>query len=311
MRITAIVTAYHPDELLAGVVESALAACEAVIVVDNTPRDEAGNAPGSSARGLEDPRVTVLADGSNLGLAGALNLGIAALPEWTEAVLLLDQDSVIPDGLIEGLAKDLDDPSVGIVGPSPVDALSGRRYETLAGRHKQLDERDVVITSGMLLRREHLEKVPGGFREDFFVDYVDVDFCLRAQRNGVRIVRDMALELPHSIGDVRIHRFLGKDVKIGHHAAWRHYWTVRNGVILIREHLARKPVWAALNTLFLARWIAHILLFEPERRTHAPAALRGLADGLTGRLTRRFIPAGAQYRGRPEAAPGPARSSEG
>ena len=294
MRITAIVTAYHPDELLSGVVRSALAACESVIVVDNTPRAE-GESP-EALPDLDDPRVTVLGDGSNLGLAAALNRGLALLPEQTEAVLLLDQDSVIPDGLIEGLAKDLDDPTVGIVGPSPVDALSGRRYETLAGRHKQFDDRDVVITSGMLIRRESLAEI-GGFREDFFVDYVDVDFCLRAKRNGVRIVRDMALEMPHSIGEVQTHRFLGKEVKVGHHAAWRHYWTVRNGSMLIREHLRHKPVWAGVNALFLARWIAFILLFEPERRTHAPAALRGLADGLTGHVARRFIPPGAQYHG--------------
>jgi len=299
MRITAIVTAYHPDELLSGVVRSALTACESVIVVDNTPRGDAASvqpAAGPTLSDLADPRVTVLADGSNLGLAAALNRGLALLPEQAEAVLLLDQDSVIPDGLIEALAKDLDDPTVGIVGPSPVDALSGRRYETLAGRHKQIDDRDVVITSGMLIRRESLAKA-GGFREDFFVDYVDVDFCLRAQRKGVRIVRDMALEMPHSIGDVQVHRFLGKSVQVGHHAAWRHYWTVRNGVLLIREHLRRKPVWAGVNALFLARWITLILLFEPERRTHAPAALRGLAHGLTGHVARRYIPRGAQYRG--------------
>jgi len=295
MRITAIVTAYHPDELLSGVVRSALAACESVIVVDNTPRADGGGPAGLPD--LDDPRVTVLGDGSNLGLAAALNRGLALLPEKTEAVLLLDQDSVIPDGLIEGLAKDLEDQtSVGIVGPSPVDALSGRRYETLAGRHKDFDDRDVVITSGMLIRRESLARI-GGFREDFFVDYVDVDFCLRAKRNGVRIVRDMALEMPHSIGEVQVHRFLGKDVKVGHHAAWRHYWTVRNGVMLIRENLLHKPVWAGVNALFLARWIAFILLFEPERRTHAPAALRGLADGLTRHVTRRYIPGGAQYNG--------------
>jgi rhamnosyltransferase len=291
MRITAIVTAYHPDELLAGVVRSALAACESVIVVDNTPGAGPAALPGLD----RDPRVTVLGDGSNLGLAAALNLGLARLPEKAEAVLLLDQDSVIPDGLIEGLAADLDDATIGIVGPSPVDTVSGKRYETLAGRHRQIDDRDLVITSGMLIRREALAQVPGGYREDFFVDYVDVDFCLRAKRNGVRIVRDMGLELPHSIGDVRVHRFLGQSVQVGHHAAWRHYWTVRNGVVLIREHLARKPVWAGVNTLFLARWIAFILLFEPERRGHAAAALRGLADGLTGRVARRFIPGGAQY----------------
>ena len=296
MQITAIVTAYHPDALLRGVVESALAVCDAVVVVDNTPRADGAEAVDPLG-GLVDPRVTVFGDGGNLGLAAALNLGITALSDKTEAVLLLDQDSVLPDGLIESLAKDLDDPSIGIVGPSPVDAATGKHYETLAGRHQQIDDRDMVITSGMLVRREALAKVPGGFREDFFVDYVDVDFCLRARRDGVRIVRDLSLEMPHSIGDVRTHRFLGKQVRVGHQAEWRHYWNTRNGTILIREHLRHNPVWAVTNALFLARWFVFIVLFEPKRLSHGTAFLRGLADGLTGKITRRFIPKGAEYRG--------------
>jgi rhamnosyltransferase len=307
VHITAVVTAYHPDELLRGVVEAALQRCAAVLVVDNTPAPAAHEpARPDPLGGFRDPRVTLLGSGRNVGLAAALNQGVAALPAQTEAVFFLDQDSVIPDGLIDGLAKDLDDPSIGVVGPSPVDTVTGRAYETMAGRHDQLDDRDMVITSGMLLRRSCLEKVRGaGFREDFFVDYVDLDFCLQLRRAGVRIVRDRALELPHSIGDVRPHRVLGRTVRIGHYAAWRHYWIARNGSILIRENLRPLPVWAVTNTLFLSRWFLQILLFEPRRRTHAAAFLHGLRDALTGRVTRRYIPAGAEYRGARPPHPGP------
>jgi rhamnosyltransferase len=297
VHITAIVTAYHPDHLLRDVVESALTSCASVMVVDNTPYLAEGGAEQPDAlSGYRDPRVTVLGSGRNLGLAAALNVGLAALPGETEAVLFLDQDSVIPDGLIDGLAEDLGDSSIGVVGPSPVDAATGKVYETLAGRHDRLDDRDVVITSGMLVRREVLERVEG-FREDFFVDYVDLDFCLRLRRAGVRIVRDLALELPHSIGDVRVHPFLGRSVRVGHYPAWRHYWIARNGTILIRENLRALPVWAITNTLFMSRWFVQLVLFEPKRRTHAAAFLHGLRDGLTRRATRDFIPAGAEYGG--------------
>ncbi len=110
-------------------------------------------------------------------------------------------------------------------------------------------------------------------------------------------MRDLSLEMPHSIGDVRTHRFLGKQVRVGHQAEWRHYWNTRNGTILIREHLRHNPVWAVTNALFLARWFVFIVLFEPKRLSHGTAFLRGLADGLTGKITRRFIPKGAEYRG--------------
>jgi rhamnosyltransferase len=296
LRITAIVTAYHPDELLRGVVESALEVCESVIVVDNTPSPQDGGELADPLRGFADSRVTVLGGGRNLGLAAGLNRGLAHLPPDAEAVLLLDQDSMLPEGLIEGLAKVLGDPGIGIVGPNPVDVETGKAYETLPDRHEQVDDRDLVITSGMLLRRSCLEQVPS-FREDFFVDYVDVDFCLRMKRAGVRIVRDLSQRMPHSIGDVRAHRFLGREIRVGHHAAWRHYWTSRNGLILIKEHARRNPGWAVLNTLFLARWFAHVVLFEPKRRTHVPAYLKGVRDGLTGRVTGAYIPAGAEYHG--------------
>ena len=297
MQITAIVTAYHPDDLLRGVVDSALSSCASVIVVDNTPYPAQGEADRPDPlSGFRHPRVTVLRSGRNLGLAAALNLGLAALPPETEAVLFLDQDSVIPDGLIDGLAEDLGDLSIGVVGPSPVDAATGKVYETLPGRHDRLDDRDMVITSGMLLRRSCLDRVPG-FREDFFVEYVDLDFCLRLRRAGIRIVRDLALELPHSIGDVRVHPFLGRSVRVGHYATWRHYWVARNGTILIRENLRAMPVWAVANMLFMARWFVELVLFEPKRRTHGAAVLRGLRDGLTRRVTWDFIPAGAEYGG--------------
>ena len=86
VHITAIVTAYHPDELLRGVVEATLASCDSVIVADNTPDPADGSARPDPLGGYRDPRVTVLGDGRNLGLAAALNLGLAALPDRKSVV---------------------------------------------------------------------------------------------------------------------------------------------------------------------------------------------------------------------------------
>ncbi len=292
--IAAVVTAYHPDERLARVVESALGSCALVIVADNTP----GDSP-SAAEKLDHPKVRVLRSGRNLGLAAALNLGLREVPDEAGAVLFLDQDSVLPPDLVPGLAAHLDDPTVGVVGPAPVDAEKGGAYETLSVLHGDVSDRYSVITSGMLVRRACFQKAPE-FREDFFVDCVDIDFCLRLRRAGVRIVRDKNLVLPHSIGDGRDHRFLGVlPVRVLHYAAWRHYWVARNGMVLTREHGRSLPGFALINALFMARWLAATAVFEPQRRTHVPAILRGLRDGLTGRLTPGYLPAGADYRGVP------------
>ena len=232
-RIAAVVTAYHPDERLAAVVESALLSCESVVIADNTP----GDAPSLAAK-LEDPRVRVLRSGRNRGLAGALNAGLAQVPAEADAVLFLDQDSVLPPELVSGLVAHLaEDPRIGVVGPTPVDVATGGRYERSADRHAAVDDRPSIITSGMVVRRSCFESVPG-FREDFFVDCVDTDFCLRIRRSGSRVVRDANLVLPHSIGSGRDHKLGPLKVRVLHYPAWRHYWIARNGLVLSREFFA-------------------------------------------------------------------------
>ena len=82
LRIAAVATAYHPDDRLTAVVESALESCSTVIVVDNTPGTEptvadklAGLGTGADGSG----RVKVLRSGANLGLAAALLLSVLQL----------------------------------------------------------------------------------------------------------------------------------------------------------------------------------------------------------------------------------------
>jgi len=290
LKTAAVVTAYHPDERLAAVVEAALLSCGSVVIADNTP----GDAP-SLADKFEDPRVRVLKSGHNRGLAGALNAGLAQVPVEAEAVLFLDQDSVLPPELVSGLVAHLaEDPTIGVVGPTPVDAATGGRYERSADRHAAVDDRPSIITSGMVVRRSCFEAVPG-FREDFFVDCVDTDFCLRIRRSGSRVVRDADLVLPHSIGSGRDHRLGSLNVRVLHYPAWRHYWIARNGLVLSREFFGAERGFVITNALFMTRWLLVTALFDDRRRASVPAVLRGLLHGFTGRVSRRYLPEGAEY----------------
>ncbi|TCO58685.1 glycosyltransferase family 2 protein [Actinocrispum wychmicini] len=285
-RISAIVTAYHPDERLLAVIEAARAACVEVLVVDNTP-------DGSPLLAGELPDgARVLRSSKNLGLAGALNLGWRSLSPDCDAVLLLDQDSVVPEQLVTQLAAHLDTPSVGAVAPSPWDAERGSYIDPRTTLRPDVADRDAVMTSGLIVRRSLLDKL-GGFREDFFVDCVDHDFCLRLRRAGYRIVQDKRVRLPHSLGDLREHRFLIGHVRVTHHPTWRLYWVVRNGVVLVRENLAAKPVWSLTSILIMVRWAMLTALYERPRGKRLTAMWRGLQDGVTGRTDRRFLPAGA------------------
>jgi rhamnosyltransferase len=287
MSVTALLTAYHPDERLTAVVESALADCAQVIVADNTP---AGSP--SIAEKLDDPRIRVISIGSNLGLGGALNVAAKEVPADAEAVLLLDQDSVLPEGLVTGLAAHLlDDPTVGIAAPTPWDAKHEAFYNFGAGMHDSTADREVVITSGMLVRRDLIDRI--AFREDLFNDFVDIAFCVDVRRTGARIVQDYRIKLPHSMGDRREHKVGPVTVRVIHYPAWRHYWIARNGMRYALDDLRMHPQGLAPMVVFLGRKFLSTTLFGPDRGNHLLALSRGVRDGVLNRGARRYLPAGA------------------
>jgi len=287
LSVVAILTAYHPDERLAAVVESALADCVQVIVADNTP-----SGSPSLALKLDDPRVHVIEIGSNLGLGGALNLAAKRLPPEAEAVLLLDQDSVLPAGLVRGLAAHLrDDLTIGVAAPTPWDAKHEAHYNVGAGLRDSVADREAVITSGMLVRRDMIDRFP--FREDLFNDFVDIAFCVDVRRSGARIVQDYRIKLPHSMGDRREHRLGPLTVRVIHYPAWRHYWIARNGMRFSMDNLNKHPLGFLPMAVFLGRKFVSTLLFEPDRGAHLPALLRGVRDGVLNRAAGRYLPEGS------------------
>jgi rhamnosyltransferase len=286
MKIAAVLTAYHPDERLAAVVESSLVDCAAVIVVDNTPVGSP-----SLAGELDDPRVTLLPVGRNLGVGGALNLGVAQLPADAEAVLLLDQDSVLPAGLVAGLAAHLEsNPLIGVAAPTPWDAEHDAAYN-FGTAGKTVEDRPVVITSGMLVRRECVDRCP--FRADMFNDFVDLAFCVDVRRTGYRVVQDFTLHLPHSMGNRREHGVGPAKVRVIHYPPWRHYWIARNGVQFVRDYERRRPQGAASMAVFLARKFVSVACWGPRRIAQVGALGRGVFDGVVGRYSLCYLPEGA------------------
>lgn len=273
LHVVAIVTWFHPDASAHERLHQAATQCDSVLVVDNTPTGS--GVPGSP------PQVRYLPLGGNHGLAGALNAGLQVLPEAYDAVLLLDQDSTLQDGAVGLLSRHLQRSAVGIAAPTPWDEEEHRWVDPRAHLRPEVAEVDAVITSGMLIRRACLDGV-GGFREDFFVDAVDQDFCLRARSAGWLIVQDRSVRLAHRLGATRWHRLAGLRVRATHHTDWRLYSGARNGAVLIREHAARRPRWAVVNSLQLLYWLVTVIAFEPPRPRRAARFLTGLLHGLRG-----------------------------
>ena len=284
----AIFTAYEPPENLKSSVLETLKQCLHVVIADNTPlgkrnaRDVLGNIP----------HVTIIGDGSNIGLARALNNAVAHAGSG-KFFFLLDQDSSPQPGLVESLHTSLQThPQVGAIGPAPWDQVNKRYIDPRTRNRDDLAELPVIITSAMLIRRSAFEST-AGFRNEFFVDCVDQEFCLQLRNSGWRVLQDKRILLPHSLGDMKWHGFGPFKLRATHHPTWRLYWAARNGVMLSKEFFSFDKRWTITNLAILGYWIITVALFEKPRIAKLKALFRGINDGLRGRTRNSYLPAGA------------------
>ncbi|MCC6657722.1 MAG: glycosyltransferase family 2 protein [Rhodocyclaceae bacterium] len=280
-RLCAIVVSYFPDARFAEYLRGIQTQCDSVIIVDN-----GSSGPSRDLlRGLHGGRVCLHEMGRNTGLGAALNQGIAQARglgyPW---VLLFDQDSLpLADmaACFAGILAVHPRPErIALIGSRFIDRNRESPPSPQPAQGPAWSEQRRVITSGMLLALDAYDDI-GPFREDFFIDTIDHDFCYRARRKGWLILKTDDALLSHSVGHYRRHRFLGLEVWRSHHSALRCYFMTRNPMILAREErayakLARGAV-KALKNAFL------VLLLEEDKAGKIRATLAGCAHGLAGR----------------------------
>lgn len=200
MTISAVIVTYDEDlgEVL-DAVERLLRqarAPEEILIVDNDPGGRLAGELG------ERPEVRVLSPGSNLGYAPAINL--AAAEAGGDYLICLNPDAHTEDDCVARMAAVADlDPRIALVGaqilledgetrnagdnplhPTGISPAGGY------GEGRETGEpRDVAVVSGAccLIRRAAFEDL-GGFVEEFFLYYDDVDLAWRASIAGMRVV---------------------------------------------------------------------------------------------------------------------------
>jgi len=180
--------------------------------VDTTPNDP-DLEPGLSFA----PDTVLLRAHDNVGFGGGNNLGIDWALEHSEGeyIFLLNNDATIYPDSIEHLEQAMaDHPDVGIMVPriaylddparlwyggGEIDWRRASAFTPGCNGDVQaplaMTERDVTFATGcaLFLRRSVAEKL-GGFDSRFFMYEEDVDLCLRAAENGIRI-----RYIPHSL----------------------------------------------------------------------------------------------------------------
>jgi rhamnosyltransferase len=282
-NICTIVVTFNPDVTLHTRLESLTKGVARLVVVDNGSDAKSRDTLELIAR---EPKAQVIYNNENLGLAHALNQGLAlahkaGLP-W---LLTLDQDTTPLQNMVDTLTAAYDAcpfrQEVAVVG-----SRFGAALEQPISQGAAFTEETVVITAGSLLDVDAALAV-GGFREDFFIDFVDIELCLRLRRAGLRVIRSSAPTIQHEVGQPRSHRLLSREVTATHHNALRRYYMTRNRIIVWREYLGRERSFVLHDMKRFAKELVKLVFFEEGRTRKLLQLVRGLADGLTGRTRAR------------------------
>ena len=291
MDVCAVVVTYHPDPELPARLGAALRQVGAAVIVDNGSRgDELTMLRELSA----DPRITLTLNSANLGIARALNIGIqraAALGfAW---VLLLDQDTSVDEDMVQWLigvyAAFPDKNRLAVIGSGFRDVNltpRGAADEARGGPRGDAawEDAECVITSGSLLPLS-THAVIGPFREEFFIDHVDIEYCFRARAKGFRVIKTRRPLMSHAIGATTEHSWLWMNKWTTNHSPDRRYYFARNDTVLLREYgHYRFGMWALKSLSRRMRMCKRIALYETMKTRKMLAVAQGWWDGVHGRL---------------------------
>lgn len=275
-----VMVLFGPDEAAYANLAHASAGCSKVVVVDNSPVPDRSRHALLRAQGM-----TVVVNGNVGGLAGAYNRGIGVLlDQGCDLCFLLDQDSEIRDGFFDRMAHAADSiiEAAYLIGPRVYEVKMDRHFPASAPEWGDpptgVRATPVLISSGSAVSAEAFRAV-GDFREDLFIEAVDVEYSLRAARAGVGRYVNLDEELRQYQGAMTKHGRLFTT----NHVAWRRYYLVRNLTWVGTRYLSRLP--AVLGGVRVAlREAVVVMLFEQDKGRKLAAIGVGALDGFRAKL---------------------------
>ena len=279
---------YEPTEEFLENLAKACAFCPNMVAVDNSPAADL-----HLHRRLREQGIEVMHNCNRGGLAGAYNRGAEVLLErLCEVIFLLDQDSDIDASFFEKMMQACRELGTNefLVGPKIYEINLEKCMPAFQpGKHipKRLAIDDhnegmfpslCIISSGSAISAAAYRKL-GAFREDYFIEYIDIEYSLRAVGQNVPVYMNAAVTMRQTTGKIERHG----DKYTTNHEAWRRYYGARNAVHCLYLHRSTWGLhWVSGLLAFLQ--VLRVLQYEPQKLRKVTAITCGYLDGLFGLL---------------------------
>lgn len=279
MKLAAVVVLYNPDNSIKNNIGSYIDSVDKLYLVDNSDQKMSFK--------YNNKKVKYIFNNKNLGIAKALNIGAQeAINEGFEWLLTMDQDSCFNNNDIDKMKEFLyrvrDDKfvqtiiskkysEIGLISPLHITAINPN--DVSVGIDSPLN----VMTSGNIINLKAYKKI-GGFKDWFFIDCVDFDYCLNLRKHDYEIVRLNYVKLKHNLGNAVYKKVLFKQFYSLNHSSVRRYYMVRNRHYLYDLYKNEFPNYCKLELSRTKREALKIIICEKNKFKKIKAMYKGYRD---------------------------------
>ncbi len=269
MKIAGIVTLYKQDLDVVDNINSYINSLDRLYIVDNNDTDDFKNK-------IKNPKIEYIPNFKNIGVSTALNIGATkAIKEGYTWLLTMDQDSKFKnpkdvDTMINYIEK-ADTSKLGLITPWHV-INTGVKKQT-----EDVDHPFEVMTSGNIINLKAYDEV-GGFKDSYFIDDIDIEYCMNLNKHGYTIDRLNYIELEHDLGNIEVKHFLNRDFVCSNHNYIRRYYMVRNTFYLCDAYKDIYPEYCKFLKRGLRGQLQNIILFEKDKFRKVRNMYRGYRD---------------------------------
>lgn len=279
VRIAGVVVLYNPNQEVIENIKSYINEIDCLFVIDNS---EVSNDVIVEELQKHD-KILYLPHYENKGIAYSLNEAAAeAIKNGFQYLLTMDQDSSVNQEMIKIMIEScVDEKQVGIIAPYYIDKMQPEK--------KNEKERQYILcekTSGNLLNLSAFKKV-GKFNEDYFIDYVDIEYGFKLNLNGWKVIKVNLATIYHNEGELSARTFFFKKVHPYNYPPVRYYYRTRNLLYLRSRYKNKLPIAVRNEVKVYLKNVIKALLYEKDKIKKIKMIIKGFRDytqGIVGRI---------------------------
>ena len=256
IKISACVILYNPGGYIVQNIKLIINQVQKLYIIDNSDVNDYQSAFGNK-------NIAYIKNNENKGIASALNqAAVIALADGYDYLLTLDQDSLPEMDLIEKYSNYINTNNsdcIGLLSPNYI-------YKDFSKPQKKLFDHPVLValTSGSLLNLHAYDKC-GPFKDEYFIDYVDYEYCLRLRNKGFQIIKIWNAFINHSLGSIKTGKFLFVKVSVTNHSPLRLFYRTRNRFSVYSQYFTSHPFFVFRDFIVFLNELVKILFFEDNK----------------------------------------------